>query len=188
MKTFFKLTGLAFCTSIMVVGCSSAVADKPAKVAAAETVEGYAKPGASVKLHHDFNGRINPSQVGDMSIDLLMPPTDGTVRVSFAGTDGLEILSGGSVSETQIQKAAFTSEAAPMAPKRLQFRASTDGVYYINAFIDVISESGETRSRVITIPVNVGTAVRKPANNGATIDNSTGRPVSVMSADETVNP
>ena len=188
MSSFFKLTGLALCASMMIIGCSSATADKPTTVAAAETVEGYAKPGASVKLRHDFSGKLNPGQVGDMSLDLIMPPTDGTVRVSFSGTNGLDILSGGSAEETVLQKAAFTDETAPMAPKQLQFRALEDGVYYINAFIDVTSEQGLVRSRVITIPVNVGSAQSKPVNNGVSVDDSSGRAIAIMQAEETVNP
>lgn len=188
MHKFFKLTGLALCTSIMMIGCSSAVADKPTTTVAAQTVEGYAKPGANVKLRHDFSGKLNAGQVGNMSLDLIMPPTDGTVKVSFSSTDGLDILSGGDVSETRIKKAAFTSEATPMAPRQIQFRALEDGVYYINAFIDVTSEQGQTLGRVISIPVNVGTAIRKPSNKGLTIDESSGRSIVIMSADETVDP
>ena len=188
MHRFIKLTGLALCTSTMMVSCSSAVADKPTTIVAAQTAEGYTKPGASVKLRHDFSGKVNAGQVGNMSLDLIMSPTDGTVTVSFSSTDGLDILSGGDVSETQIKKAAFTDETAPMAPRQLQFRALEDGVYYINAFIDVTSEQGQTLGRVITIPVNVGTAVRKPSNQDLTIDESSGRSIVTMSADETVNP
>ena len=188
MHRFFKLTGLALCSSILLVSCSSAVADKTTTIVAAQTVEGYTKPGASVKLRHDFSGKLNAGQVGNMSLDMIMPPTDGTVKVSFSSTDGLDILSGGDVSETRITKSAFTSEAAPMAPRQLQFRALQDGVYYINAFIDVTSEQGQTLGRVITIPVNVGTAVRKPSNQDVAIDESSGRSIVIMSAEETVDP
>ena len=188
MHRFFKLTGLALCCSIMMVGCSSAAADKPTTIAAAQTLEGYSKPGASVKLRHDFSGKLNAGQVGNMSLDLIMPPTDGTVKVSFSSTGGLDILSGGDVGETRIKKEAFINEDAPMAPRQLQFRALEDGAYYINAFIEVTSEQGQTLGRVITIPVIVGTAVRKPSNQDLTIDDSSGRSIVIMSADETVNP
>lgn len=187
MKTFLKLTALALCTPMM-MSCSSAVVDKPTTIAAAESAQGYAKPGASVKLRHDFSGKLNAGQVGDISMALIMPPTDGKVSISFSSSDGLDILTGESGSDAQLQKAAFTSEAAPMAPQQLQFRALEDGVYYINAFIDVTHEQGQKRSRVITIPVKVGTGEPKPVNNGVSIDDASGRSIAIMSADETVNP
>ncbi|MEP6343098.1 MAG: hypothetical protein ABJ275_07260 [Maricaulaceae bacterium] len=187
MKTFLKFTALALSTAMM-INCSSAVVDKSTTVAAAETAQGYVKPGASVKLRHDFSGKLNAGQVGAMSMDLIMPPTDGKVSISFSSSDGLDILSGKSGSDAQLQKAAFTNEAAPMAPQQLQFRALEDGVYYINAFIDVTHEQGQKRSRVITIPVKVGTGTLKPVNNGVSVDDSSGRSIAIMSADETVNP
>jgi hypothetical protein len=131
---------------------------------------------------------MNAGQGGDMTVEFIMPPTDGRVQVSFSATEGLELLSGGDMRETALTKAAFlTPETSPMAPKFLQFRAQEDGVYYVNAFIDVIYEGGEKRSRVITLPVSVGTGVAKPVNNGIRYEQSGGRAVAIMSADETVS-
>jgi len=190
MRNIFKIS-LGFSVALLGgIACSSAAqvkADKPQTIAAAENSQGYSKPGANVKLSHNFSGKMNAGQVGDMTVKFIMPPTDGRVQVSFTATDGLELLSGGDRRETVLTKAAFVDATqAPMAPQFLQFRAQDDGVYYVNAFIDVIYEGGEKRSRVITMPVSVGTGVAKPVNNGVEIDDSSGRAVAVMSADETI--
>lgn len=153
---------------------------------AAENQYGYSKPGASVKLRHDFDGKINPGQVGSFSVDLIMAPVDGMVRVSFAGSEGLEVLSGGDARETSVTKAAFIDETAPLGDQSLQFRAQEDGRYYINAFVDVVYPNGQKQSRVITMPINVGTGQYKSQSKGVEIDTKSGRGIAVMSAEETI--
>jgi len=168
------------------VACTSAATEKADIISTAANAQGYSKPGADVKLRHNFDGKLNAGQVADFSVDLLMPPTDGVVSVSFTSTEGLDLLSGGSKSETTVSKAAFIDEAAPITPKRLQFRALEDGVYYVNAFIDVEYPNGQKRSRVITLPVNVGVAQAKPVNNGVKVETTSGRAIAVMEASETI--
>lgn len=170
------------------LACASAAQVKQDTLIAAENSQGYSKPGASVRLSHNFSGKINPGQVGDMTVNFIMPPTDGRVQVSFAATDGLDLLSGGDKRETLLQKSAFANtQQPPMAPQFLQFRAQNDGVYYVNAFIDVFYEGGQKRSRVLTIPVSVGTGASKPINTGIELDNSSGRNIAVMRASETID-
>jgi len=195
MPNIFKSSLILFLAAMGSFACSSAaqvksdVKIKPQTIAAAENSQGYTKPGANVKLSHDFNGKLNPGQVGDMTVKFIMPPTDGRVRVSFSSTDGLDILSGADVRETAVSKAAFISpDQSPMAPQFLQFRAQEDGVYYVNAFIDVFYAGGQKRSRVITMPVSVGTGISsKPVNSGVSFEDSSGRTIAVMSASETID-
>jgi len=194
MRNIFKTSLILSLTAMGSVACSSATQVKsdtnvkPQIIAAAENSEGYSKPGANVKLSHDFSGKLNPGQVGDMTVNFIMPPTDGRVRVSFSATDGLDLLSGADMKETTVSKAAFISpDQSPMAPQFLQFRAQEDGTYYVNAFIDVFYAGGEKRSRVITMPVSVGTGISsKPVNNGVSFEDSNGRRIAVMSASETI--
>jgi len=181
---FVAITGGAACSSAAQVQQSTA---KSEIIAAAENSQGYSKPGANVKLSHNFSGKMNAGQVGDMTVKFIMPPTDGRVQVSFTTTDGLELLSGGDLRETVISKAAFLDAGQDaVRPQYLQFRAQEDGLYYVNAFVDVIYEGGEKRSRVITLPVSVGSGVAKPVNNGISLEDSGGRAVAVMSATETI--
>lgn len=175
-------------SSMVVFGaaCTSAATEKADIISAAANEQGYSKPGADVQLRHNFSGKLNAGQVADFSVDLVMPPTDGVVSVSFTSTKGLDILSGASQSKTTISKASFKDGASPITPKRLQFRALEDGVYYVNAFIDVEYSNGQKRSRVITMPVNVGAAQAKPVNNGVKVETSSGRAIAVMDASETI--
>lgn len=194
MRHILKVSLVLSTALVSGIACSSAaqVKDsaqaKPQTIAAAENSQGYAKPGADVRLSHDFSGKLNPGQVGNMNVKFIMPPTDGRVRVSFTATEGLDILSGGNLKETALSKAAFISpDQSPMAPQFLQFRAQEDGVYYVNAFIDVFYAGGQKRSRVITMPISVGSGISsKPVNNGVSLEESGGQTIAVMSASETI--
>jgi len=186
IKTFLTKGLLVSGLFVASAACASTAKDKTHKIVSAESSQGYVKPGASVKLRHDFSGKINPGQVGDFSVDLIMPPTDGIVKVSFSGSEGLDVLSGGDTREVSVNKAAFIDETAPLGPQRLQVRAQDDGLYYLNAFVDVIYPNGQKQSRVITMPISVGNGQAKSSAIGVSIDESSGRAIAVMSADETI--
>ncbi len=187
MKNMTKIT---LSLSIALLGSAnyaSATQVKSETIVAAENSQGYSKPGANVRLSHNFSGKLNAGQLGDMTVNFIMPPTDGRVEVSFSATNGLELLSGGDKRTTVLSKSAFVDpNNAPMAPQYLQFRAQEDGVYYVNAFIDVFYDADFKQSRVITMPVKVGSGVAKPVNNGITLDDSSGQTIAIMSASETI--
>ena len=180
IKTFLTKGLLVSGLFVASAACASTAKDKTHKIVSAESSQGYVKPGASVKLRHDFSGKIN------FSVDLIMPPTDGIVKVSFSGSEGLDVLSGGDTREVSVNKAAFIDETAPLGPQRLQVRAQDDGLYYLNAFVDVIYPNGQKQSRVITMPISVGNGQAKSSAIGVSIDESSGRAIAVMSADETI--
>ena len=147
--------------------------------------KGYAKPGASVALRHDFSGKIDPGQLGEMTVDLVMQPIDGTVSVNYTASKGLNLVSGGDRSSFDVKAEDFKGGASPFESQTLRFQTSENGRFYINAFVDVTRANGQTRGRVLTVPVTVGTGVNlsKPQN---LIQQSSGRAIVVMPAEETV--
>ena len=112
MRQIFKLCFLSTVICFTHVGCvsgttedsSASIADKTWTLVKAENQNGYSKPGANVALRHNYYGHTAPKQIGYISIDLVMPPTDGVVTVSFSGSKGLTLLSGAEQQTWQVNK------------------------------------------------------------------------------------
>jgi len=126
--------------------------------------------------------------LGEMSIDVVIPPTDAIVTVSFTASDGLSLVSGGELETVQVTREAFANNGSPIQTRKLQFRANEDGRYYITAFVSVAGASGIKQSRVVGVPVPIGTgqSVKKQPEGILTKSQETGRSIIVMDANETI--
>ena len=202
MKNLIKTSLISSAICLVHVGCASASPHhKHAAPAANETSaiaatgqtnlvdganhKGYLKPGASVALQHDFSGKIDAGELGEMTVDLVMQPKDATVSVYYTATDGLNLLSGGEQRTIDVSASDFDNGSSPLGSQTLRFRAAVDGRYYINAFIDVTHPNGQKLGRVLTMPVYVGTAPAK-VKSQKIIKQKSGRSIIVMPAKETV--
>lgn len=202
MKNLIKTSLISSAICLVHVGCASASPHhKHTAPAASETSaiaatgqtnlvdganhKGYFKPGASVALQHDFSGRIDAGELGEMTVDLVMQPKDAEVSVYYTATDGLNLLSGGERRTTHVSVSDFENGASPLGSQALRFSAAEDGRYYINAFVRITHPNGQSLGRVLTVPVYVGTAPAK-AKSQKVITQSSGRSIIVMPAKETV--
>ena len=187
MKLLFKVCFLSTAICFGHIGCASAASNAGKTLVKAEAQNGYTKPGASVALRHDYKGQTSPGQRGEMTVDVIMQPTDGIVSVSFSASEGLSLLSGADAQTFQVSRDDFSDNGSPLGERKLSFRADEDGRYYVSAFVSITDPSGITQSRVVAMPVPIGTGVVKAKTNGVLgTDTQSGRAIIIMEAEETV--
>jgi len=109
----------------------------------------YVKPGASVSLQHDYDGKTQRGDLEFFTITLQHLYTDGFISARLLNTPGLDIHSNTNVS--QIRAKAEQSLIIPV-----QISATQMGEYYLGVEVLYEGMSGDQSVRVLSVPILVG--------------------------------
>lgn len=142
------------------------------------TGQGAAKPGAAVEVKAVQRAAVDPGEIGVVEFTFAESYVAGSMTVTAAGSEGLEIL-------PPDPEATMPMDGAREHRWDVSFRAAAPGTYYVDLFILALGEEGEPESRSFSTRVLVGpaTAASKTLSRATTVD---GEPVVTMQADETV--
>ncbi len=144
--------------------------------------EGYAKPGAALRLAHDFEGNFAPGEVATVRVKLMDEYDAGILSVNVLDGDGVRILS-------DMRHLKFQMTGNSVHEFDVQFAALEDADGYINILSTVELPDGSVLMRQHGISLKSGDGLVDQPKNAMGED--TDQPVStggivVMDAEETV--
>jgi len=149
------------------------VAD-PKPVAGMRMGTDYQKPGAPVRLKHDYDGSTEVSEIESITLAFVPEFDLDEVNVEIkSGSDGL-------VADVQ----GYTGAAKQGVPITIPVtvHAEEAGRYQLNMMV-VSQQSGVSAARNFSLTINVGDVPREKAGVTEQID---GEPVRVMNAEEKI--
>lgn len=159
---------------------ASSAPDAEGKIKLAPAVQTI-KPGASVTMTHKFLGNAAAGENGAIDVKLFEGYPSGTLFLNATGSEGLNVF--GAQAGSRFDMTGNTEHTV-----RLNYRAATDGVYYVNLMLTAEPSAGETELRAHSIRVEVGdwqSAVAKQEKPNLKT-NDDGQAMVIMDAEETV--
>ncbi|MDZ7628829.1 MAG: hypothetical protein U5J99_10555 [Parvularculaceae bacterium] len=170
----------ALAAALGAAGCAARnpEADAPAQNAGAPAGPATAKAGAAVTVTAEQRGSVAPGAVGTVTFTFSEDLDAGSMSVSARGSAGLDLIP--AEPRTTMAMLGRTQHAWDVS-----FRAATEGVYYVDLFIETTSAGGVTETRSHSARVTVGQA-GKPAAPAVKTEMIDGEPVVVLEAQEVV--
>jgi len=109
----------------------------------------YQKPGASVRLHHDYDGSSVPGEAESVRLQFSHSYSEGLLRVSLQPEEGLQLLSGEGPYE-------FPLAAQSNPEAQVSVVAEVPGRYHLKIFADVLLPDGGIERRVLGLAFDFG--------------------------------
>ncbi len=142
MRKFTILASALLMSGLMVSAASAGTAHK-------KTAMPYMKPGASVYLTHNYDGKTAVGEIENITVTLTEAYDTGTLTATILPTDGLTIYS-----DTRMH--SFAMNGAAEHTLNVQVSANTDGVYYLNLQMVVEDGTGNVMRRSGGVAIYVG--------------------------------
>ncbi len=156
-------------------------AEAGAKTVAELEVPRTIKPGAAVEFTHVLRFKVAPGEAGIVDFTVNEDYQSGLLKLEAHGSDGLSVF--GASSSVQ-----FSMDATRTHNWSVNFKAETDGVYYLNvsALAETEGEPGSRRGYAVRIEVGDLQKATKTSNSIAPTQMPSGETVIVMEAEETI--
>ena len=177
MKTLKIIVASTLLMSVSAMALTSKIKEqdkKVYKVLEGTTVNQVSKPGLAVELSYKTQ-HVDVGEKSDVNVTITTALSKGIMKVNISPLDN--DLDG--VKEQNLQFDLTKGEKS--FPVNLEASSLVDGIHYLNFTISVDGEG----SRVLAIPVNVGTISNK-INNKAVETTDKGVAISVSSAEEEI--
>jgi hypothetical protein len=113
------------------------------------TSQSYQKPGANVRLSHNYDGATNVGEIENISLSFTERYSSGEMYIQLKPDKSLMI-------EPATQDFIFSMEDKNSHTIDLSVSANTKGKYLLNIFASVIDDYGQLRSRVMAIAFYMG--------------------------------
>ena len=125
---------------------SSSVNDKDHHT---HTSHNYQKPGANVRLTHNYDGATNAGEVENLSLTLIEQYSSGQMYIQLKPDTSLAI-------EPETKEFIFSMEGNKSHNIDLSIRANSNGKHLLNIFASVMDNSGRVSNRIMAIAFYVG--------------------------------
>lgn len=151
-KKGMKITTMICLLSCLmfVTGCnkdiSSSVKDKDHH---SHTSHNYQKPGANVRLTHNYDGATNTGEVENLSLIFTEQYSSGQMYIQLKPDTSLVI-------EPEAKEFIFSMEGNKSHNIDLSISANSKGKHLLNIFASVMDDSGRLSNRVMAIAFYVG--------------------------------
>ena len=153
-KKGMKITTMIYLLSCLmfVTGCnkgtSSSVKVKD-KDHHYHTSHNYQKPGANVRLTHNYDGATNTGEVENLSLIFTEQYSSGQMYIQLKPDPSLVI-------EPETKEFIFSMEGNKSHNIDLSISANSKGKHLLNIFASVMDDSGRLSNRVMAIAFYVG--------------------------------
>ena len=149
--------GAVAVTTLLLAGCSqTALQDQPTVTETAKEEPAKlgppiktVKPGAGIALGYELAGPVAAGENGSVTLTLTELYPNGTLTVEAGGDEGLEVF--GAEATRRFDLANTDTHTM-----RVEYRAETDGVYYIGVMASVTMPDGRQEARSHSVRVEVG--------------------------------
>lgn len=135
---------------MFVTGCnkdiSSSIKDKGHH---SHTSHNYQKPGANVRLTHNYDGATNAGEVENLSLIFTEQYSSGQMYIQLKPDKSLDI-------DPETKEFIFSMEGNKTHNIDLSIRANSKGKHLLNIFASVMDDSGRLSNRVMAIAFYVG--------------------------------
>ncbi|WOR13713.1 hypothetical protein RYZ27_08020 [Hyphomonas sp. FCG-A18] len=180
--------GALTATILLLAGCSqTALQDQQAVTETAKEEPAKlgppiktVKPGAGIALDYELAGPVAAGENGSVTLTLTELYLEGSLIVEARGDDGLEVF--GSEASSR-----FDLASADTHTMRVEYRAETDGVYYIGLMATVTTADGQQETRAHSVRVDIGDwqAAEAKAEKPQVEVSESGEAMVILEAEET---
>lgn len=117
----------------------------------------YMKPGAPVRMSHDFKGFVTPGSSGTVNVSFISEQKGGTMAVQTASEGNLSLRREAAVPQE------FEMKLSGQQSFSIPFSTQAPGVQYINLMVTTTDAGGQTLGRAFSIPIQVGDPAMNPS-------------------------
>lgn len=160
-------------------GCSDKLPPEPPgqiDMKAKEFSANYQKPGAAIRLNHNYDGRTEPGETENLTLVFADGYDAGTLAVTVDSDEGL-VYSLNSAS-------AFDLQSSDRHEMEISLSAQTSGRYYLRIFVEVLLPDGQIDRRVFGLALQVGDSQNKETVKGGAETDFRGEELIILPAEE----
>lgn len=117
----------------------------------------YIKPGAPVRMSHDFKGFVTPGSNGSVNVSFKSEQKGGTMSVQTSSEGNLSLRR-----EVALPQ-EFEMKLSEQQSFDIPFTAQAPGLQYINVMVSTTDAGGQTLGRAFSIPIQVGDPALNPS-------------------------
>lgn len=139
------------------------------------------KPSAPIMISHTFDGVRSIGQSIRINLSVVSKTPASKVTIKVSSTGGLQIV-------TPDREKSYDNVAANTAISHsIDMIPQANGLFYLNVFVEIVSD-GVKATKVMVIPIEVGTKGRKPVmkTNGSIKSDESGKKTITLPADVTI--
>lgn len=117
----------------------------------------YMKPGAPVRMSHDFKGFVAPGSSGSVKVTFKSEQKGGTMSVLTSPEGNLSLKRQAALPQE------FEMKLSEQQTFDIPFSTQAPGIQYINLVVSTTDAGGQTLGRAFSIPIQVGDPALNPS-------------------------
>jgi len=121
----------------------------------------YIKPGAPVRMSHNFKGFVTPGSNGNVQVKFTSKQQGGTMSVQMSSEGGLAMSN--KAAQQNFEMKSDNGLALSEQTLDIPFSTQAPGLKYINIVVNTMDASGQSLGRAFSIPIQVGDPALNPA-------------------------